>query len=561
MSESSSARVSVNERELYEQILADNCQYIEDKLSGKSYRNYIFSDKFHEGKQILWNCPPLISVCAYCKAIKCLQKLISNDADTSILDKNKMTLQMFAVASRSTEVITLLSTKLNFNFALHYAAQCGYPEIVEFLLGTIKVDSSRLNDEGMTPLHCAAIGGNAECCNIIISYAPQLINDKDNKGNTAVMLATKRGNIQIIKALLSVDDVDVNPINEAGETLLHLAAQVYNTDVIQLIFGVAGKKKLIEDKQWDFFTLDCYAVGNNLDLDDLNMKDEPQEKTEEKSDKISFNVDIKTQSGDTPLMYACASGSLQCFNLLVQKGASLYEMNEKLQTILHLSVLSKDLEMVKNVCKYNVVDVNRQDVDGNTALLIALKQNSPQICQYLISISNLDPNIPDKELDAPIHVCARLGLTSIAECLIKNEKTDLNAVNNKNCTALFLATKGGFPDVALLLLQQSKVNEKIADNEGSTPLHAAARFNQPTIAKELLVESRDVDVNARDVDGWTPLHYASRNAHLEIVEMIVKSSKADVNAQDKRGKTPLYFAMNQDVRKVLMEHGAFSDQN
>lgn len=560
MSAKTSSRVNINEKELYEQLLVDNLQYFEEKFPNKSFKKYVFSDKFHEGKQILWNSPPLISVCAYTKAIKCLTKMLNFDSDTSTTDTKQMTLGMFAVASRSTDVISLLSTKVNFSFALHYAAQCGYTEIVEYLLEKVKVDPTRLNDDGMTPLHCAAISGNAECCSIILAYAPKLINDKENNGNTAVMIATKRGNLPVLKTLLSADDVDVNPVNEAGETLLHLAAQIYNTDVLQLIFGVAGKKKLIEDKQWDFFTLDCYAVGNNLDLDDIDMKEEqPKQETEEKGP--SFNIDVKTITGETPLMYAASAACQQCFNLLVQKGASLYEMNERLQTLLHLAVSSKDLEMVKNVCKYNVIDINRKDIDGNTALLLALKQNSPQICEYLLGLPNIDTNAQDKDLDAPIHICARLGLTGICENLIKDEKTDLNLVNNKNCTALFLATKGGFPDVALLLLKQGgRVDERIADNEGSTPLHAAARFNQPTVANELLT-NRYCDVNAADVDGWTPLHYAARNAHVDIVKMLAKHDKCDVNSKDKRGKTPLYFAMNQDVRKILMDNGGYANPN
>jgi ankyrin repeat protein len=66
-------------------------------------------------------------------------------------------------------------------------------------------------------------------------------------------------------------------------------------------------------------------------------------------------------------------------------------------------------------------------------------------------------------------------------------------------------------------------------------------------------------VNAKDKDGWTPLHWAVCNDHLEVIkkEVIKKliSAGANVNAKDKYGETPLHRAAyngHLEVTKILI---------
>ena len=57
------------------------------------------------------------------------------------------------------------------------------------------------------------------------------------------------------------------------------------------------------------------------------------------------------------------------------------------------------------------------------------------------------------------------------------------------------------------------------------------------------------DVNIKDNDGDTPLHYAASGGHLDVVKFLVENG-ADVNAKDKYGRTPLDVAKPK-VRWVL----------
>ena len=69
------------------------------------------------------------------------------------------------------------------------------------------------------------------------------------------------------------------------------------------------------------------------------------------------------------------------------------------------------------------------------------------------------------------------------------------------------------------------------------------------------------DVNAKDKDGWTPLHPASYEGHQEIVELLIAKG-ADVNARvelgPQQGMTPLDSANNSGrtvIVSLLRKHG------
>ena len=84
---------------------------------------------------------------------------------------------------------------------------------------------------------------------------------------------------------------------------------------------------------------------------------------------------------------------------------------------------------------------------------------------------------------------------------------------------------------------------KVADEEAAksrvgmrvTSLHAATKMNDPDVIAVLV--KRGDDPNARNINGWTPLHYAQHFGAEAAYEALVKCG-ADENIWNNDGETP-----------------------
>ncbi len=130
---------------------------------------------------------------------------------------------------------------------------------------------------------------------------------------------------------------------------------------------------------------------------------------------------------------------------------------------------------------------------------------------------------------------------------------DPNTPSEKGEHALFIALREPSPKAFEVLLTAPNIKVDTRNAIDETPLMMAALRGNLAAAK--LLVARDADVNKT---GWTPLHYAATNGHLEVIKFLL-DEHAYIDTESPNGSTPLMMAARyatMETVKLLIDAGA-----
>ncbi|CAH1736859.1 unnamed protein product [Aphis gossypii] len=137
----------------------------------------------------------------------------------------------------------------------------------------------------------------------------------------------------------------------------------------------------------------------------------------------------------------------------------------------------------------------------------------------------------------------------LAESLIENGDQDVFAENNKGQTALHLASARGFQHIVDILLDRG-TDLCAKDINGNTPLHLATRNNNISVIKSLLFRQPKVAYEQNN-NGDTPMHIACRFGYLECVMKLVEHN-VTADMVNENLDTPLLVAIKEKHENVVI---------
>ena len=178
-------------------------------------------------------------------------------------------------------------------------------------------------------------------------------------------------------------------------------------------------------------------------------------------------------------------------------------------------------------------------------LVTAAEMNAPRVVRALL-LKGVDPNQADSRSRTALFTAVRENSVDALEILLTSPQLQVDAVNGDGETPLmFAAINGSLPAAKALVKRGAAVNRK-----GWTPLHYACSGPDNGVAAFLIAQG--AELNARSENGTTPLMMAARYGSGDLVPLLIKAG-AEPRAANEQELTAADFAERGGREKVAAE--------
>ena len=213
-------------------------------------------------------------------------------------------------------------------------------------------------------MHDAAAAGDLERVKALLKENPALVFGKDNNGMTPLHWAALNGHKNMAE-LLVTNKADVNAKNNLGFTPLQDGELSGDKDVVEFLRQHGGRSTMATDS-----TIHDAARDGELEKIKVLLKDNPD---------LVFSKD---ENGATALLTAALGGHKDIAELLLANKADVNATNNYRMTPLHVSAL-KGYKDIAALLLANNAEVNAKDSDGDTALKLAASGGFTELVELL----------------------------------------------------------------------------------------------------------------------------------------------------------------------------------
>ncbi|XP_004636880.1 ankyrin repeat domain-containing protein 27 isoform X2 [Octodon degus] len=480
-----------------------------------------------------------------------VERLLSQDCDKDAVQKMCHPLcfcddceKLVSGRLNDPSIVTPFSRDDRGHTPLHVAALCGQASLIDLLVSKGAVVNAT-DYHGSTPLHLACQRGYQSVTLLLLHYKASA-EVQDNNGNTPLHLACTYGHEDCVKALVYYDvqscRLDIG--NEKGDTPLHIAARWGYQGIIETLLQ-NGAPTEIQNRLKET-ALKCALNPKILSIIEAHHLSFEKRLKPSEAPALSpqHSVDSISQGSSTSSFSSMSASSRQ------EESKKDYREVEKLLR----AVADGDLEMVRYLLEWTEEDLDEVE---DTVSAVDLEFCHP-LCQCpkcapaqkklaKIPASGLGVNVTNQDGSSPLHVAALHGRADLVSLLLKHGANP-SARNTNQAVPLHLACqKGHFQVVRCLLDSKTKPNKK--DLSGNTPLIYACSGGHHEIAALLL--QHGASINAANNKGNTALHEAVIEKHVFVVELLLLHG-ASVHVLNKRQRTAVDCAeQNSKIMELL----------
>ena len=433
----------------------------------------------------------------------------------------------------------------------------------------------------------------------LLKQQQALINTPQVDGTTALQWAAHFDDVETVKLLLAAG-ADAKAANRYGATPMSEAAGIGNATVIDLLLKAGADPNTRTTYDGETVLMTSARSGNLAAVRSLlDHSADPNAK--------------ETYKGQTALMWAAAERHTGVVKLLLEHGADWkvrsFDRETKLPKLSAASSVSPfarggmtafqftaregDVDTAKVMLDAGV-DINYPDIDGTSALVVAIMNKQYTFAKFLLD-RGADPNVTDVKGRAALYAAIDMrnedwsalpsrkledpypSLSLIEAILAKGGKVDAKLTRNlpgrsgmdagdttldEGTTPLMRAARSG--DAATMrLLLKAGADPKLTTKEGTNAMQFAAgvgyRDKQTKGTEAEALESLKIcldlgmDINQPNSKGETALHGAASRGADTIVRYLVDHG-AKLDAKTSRGFTPLDVALGKDQFGLPVPH-------